>query len=74
MNMKYYLKTPNTPHYVTKARLVNRPGYLNLKDVDYEFETNKDKAILLSKKEAEKWVNRFKEIGIEVELETKVEE
>lgn len=74
MNMKYYLKTPNTPHYVTKAQLVPRPGYLNLKDVDYEFETNKDKAILLSKKEAEKWVNRFKEIGIEVELETKVEE
>lgn len=74
MNMKYYLKTPNTTHYVTKARLVARPGYLNLKDVDYEFETNKDKAILLSKKEAEKWVNRFKEIGIEVVLETKVEE
>lgn len=74
MNIKYYLKTPNTTHYVTKARLVARPGYLNLKDVDYEFETNKDKAILLSKKEAEKWVNRFKEIGIEVELETKVEE
>ena len=74
MNMKYYLKTPNTNHYVTKARLVSRPGYLNLKDVDYEFETNKNKAILLSKKEAEKWVNRFKEIGIEVELETKVYE
>lgn len=74
MNMKYYLKTPNTTHYVTKALLIARPGYLNLKDVDYEFETNKDKAILLSKKEAEKWVNRFKEIGIEVELETKVEE
>ena len=74
MNMKYYLKTPNTNHYVTKARLVPRPGYLNLKDVDYEFETNKNKAILLSKKEAEKWVTRFKEIGIEVVLETKVEE
>ena len=74
MNMKYYLKTPNTIHYVTKAQLVPRPGYLNLKDVDYEFETNKNKAILLSKKEAEKWVNRFKEIGIEVVLETKVEE
>lgn len=74
MNMKYYLKTPNSTNYVTKARLVTRPGYLNLKDVDYEFETNKDKAILLSKKEADKWVTRFKEIGIEVELETKVEE
>lgn len=74
MNMKYYLKTPNTTHYVTKARLVPRPGYLNLKDVEYEFENKKDKAILLSKKEAEKWVNRFKEIEIEVVLETKVEE
>jgi hypothetical protein len=42
--------------------------------VEYEFENKKDKAILLSKKEAEKWVNRFKEIGIEVVLETKVEE
>lgn len=74
MNMKYYLKTPNTTHYVTKARIVPSPGYLNLKDVEYEFENKKDKAILLSKKEAEKWVNRFKEIGIEVVLETKVEE
>lgn len=72
MNMKYYLKTPNITHYVTKARLVPRPGYLNLKDVEYEFESDKDKAILLSKKEAEKWVNRFKEIGIEVVLETNV--
>ena len=70
MNFKYYLKTPNTTHYVTKAVLVPRPGYLNLKDVEYEFESDKDKAILLSKKEAEKWVNRFKEIGIEVVLET----
>ena len=68
--MKYYLKTLNTTHYVTKAVLVPRPGYLNLKDVEYEFESDKDKAILLSKKEAEKWVNRFKEIGIEVVLET----
>ena len=74
MNMKYYLKTPNTTHYVTKARLVPRPGYLNLKDVDYEFENSKEKAILLSKKEAEKWVERFKNIGIEIVLETKVEE
>ena len=72
MNMKYYLKTHNPTHYVTKARLVHRPGYLNLKDVEYEFESDKDKAILLSKKEAEKWVNRFKEIGIEVVLETNV--
>lgn len=71
MNLKYYLKTPNTTHYVTKAVLVPRPGYLNLKDVEYEFENKKDKAILLSKKEAEKWVNRFKEIGIKVVLETK---
>ena len=70
MNMKYYLKTHNPTHYVTKARLVHRPGYLNLKDVEYEFESDKDKAILLSKKEAEKWVKRFKEIGIEVVLET----
>ena len=68
MNIKYYLKTPNTAHYVTKAKLVPRPGYLNLKDVEYEFESNKDKTILLSKKEAEMWVNRFKEIGIEVVL------
>lgn len=67
---RYYLKTPNTIHYVTKAVLVPRPGYINLKDIEYEFESDKDKAILLSKKEAEKWVNRFKEIGIEVELET----
>ena len=72
MNMKYYLKTHNPTHYVTKARLVHRPGYLNLKDVEYGFESDKDKAILLSKKEAEKWVNRFKEIGIEVVLETNV--
>jgi hypothetical protein len=72
--MKYYLKTPNTAHYVVKAKLVPRPGYLNHKDVEYEFESNKDKAILLSKKEAEKWVNRFKEIEIEVVLETKVKE
>ena len=70
--MKYYLKNPITLHYVTKAKLVIRPGYLNLKDVEYEFESNKDKAILLSMKEAEKWINRFKEIGIEVILETKV--
>lgn len=70
MNMKYYLKTLNTTHYVAKAVLVSRPGYLNHKDVEYEFESDKDKAILLSKKEAEKWVNRFKEIGIEVVLET----
>lgn len=70
MNLKYYLKTSNTTHYVTKAMLVSRPGYLNLKDVEYEFESDKDKAILLSKNEAEKWVNRFKEIGIEVVLET----
>ena len=69
MNMKDQIKTPNTTHYVTKAMLVPRPGYLNLKDVEYEFESDKDKAILLSKKEAEKWVNRFKEIGIEVVLE-----
>ena len=69
MNKKYYLKTINPSHYVTKAVLVPRPGYLNLKDVDYEFENDKDKAILLSKKEAEKWVKRFKEIGIEVVLE-----
>lgn len=68
--MKYYLKTLNITHYVTKAVLISRPGYLNLKDVEYEFESDKDKAILLSKKEAEKWVNRFKEIGIEVVLET----
>ena len=68
--MKYYLKTLNITHYVTKAVLVSRPGYLNHKDVEYEFESDKDKAILLSKKEAEKWVNRFKEIGIEVVLET----
>ena len=70
MNLKYYRKTATTTHYVTKAMLVPRPGYLNHKDVEYEFESDKDKAILLSKKEAEKWVNRFKEIGIEVVLET----
>lgn len=65
--LKYVLQTKDK-RWVSKAELLKDPKYTNKKSIEKEFTGVVREAKLFAYKEANKWVKRFKDEGLEISL------
>ena len=68
--MKFVLVAEDGSKYIKSAKQVQKPGYTNLKDYEYELTSFIGDAKQFSEKEALKWVERLSKKDINVSLES----